>query len=224
MLLAAATLGLCGLFWSLYQYCVSLGTEKWDALSAIGQHVGAWATSVSFVALILSLYGQQRQLVVQQQALQSQFEELRNQRSALQQTASAVAAQLFLQSLGSAERTLARDMRTIMQLCAVPPADLDRLGQQAAEADDYSRFAEYFCQNGAVRDFYRTHVSVNPVLHDAAVRYCVAFESLQSIAEAAHLPVNLFEIAFDNAAHMRAYQILKAVLDSASVPAQRPAK
>ena len=152
LLLAAATLGLCGLFWSLYQYCVSLGTEKWDALAAIGQHVGAWATSVSFVALILSLYGQQRQLALQQHALQSQFEELRNQRSALQQTAPAVAAQLFLQSLGSAERTLARDMRTIMQLCGVPPSDLDRLGQQAAEADDYSKYAESFCLNGAVRD------------------------------------------------------------------------
>jgi hypothetical protein len=209
----------------LYQYCDTLGAEKWNALAALGQHFGALATSVSFVVLIASLYSQRRQLWLQQDALQGQFEELRNQRTALQQTASAVAAQLFLQSLGSAERTLARDMRTIMQLCGVPPDQLDTLERQAAEADDYSKYAEAFSSSAPAREFYRTHVAVNPLLHDAAVRYCVAFDSLRSIAEAANLPVNLFEIALDNAAHAKAYQIINGALsDSAPGLGQRPAQ
>jgi hypothetical protein len=220
-----AIVGLCAIFWALYLYCDSLGTDKWNALGAVGQHFGALATSVSFVVLIASLYSQRRQLLLQQHALQGQFEELRNQRSALQQTASAVAAQLFLQSLGSAERTLARDMRTIMQLCGIATAELETLERQAAEADDYSKYAEAFSSSAPAREFYRTHVGVNPLLHDAAVRYCMAFDSLRSIAEAANLPVNLFEIAFDNAAHAKAYQIIKGAL-SASAPGfgQRPAQ
>jgi hypothetical protein len=107
----------------------------------------------------------------------------------------------------------------------VPKAELETLERQAAEAGDDSTFAEAFASSLAAREFYRTHVAVNPLLHDAAVRYCAAFDALRSIAEAANLPVNLFEIAFDNAAHAKAYQIVKGALsDSAPGRGQRPAQ
>ena len=99
LLLLAAVLALSAAYVYLYLFCQTLGGDQWNALAAMGQAIGAWATSVSFVVLIASLLSQRRQLRLQQEAVEVQFQELRNQGSSLEQTASAIAAQLFLQVL-----------------------------------------------------------------------------------------------------------------------------
>ena len=225
LLLLAAVLALSAAYVYLYLFCQTLGGDQWNALAAMGQAIGAWATSVSFVVLIASLLSQRRQLRLQQEAVEVQFQELRNQGSSLEQTASAIAAQLFLQVLESAERTLARDMRTILQLCGTPAKEeLAGLDRQAAESNDYSLFADFFVRSAPAREFLRTQVGFNPVLHDAAARYCATFDALRSLADAARLPVSLFEIAMDNAAHFKAYQMIRDGLGGSAPAGHDPSQ
>lgn len=199
----------------LYDHVQRLPDEKWNALSAIGQTLGAWATSVSFIVLIASLISQGRQLRLQQISLEAQFQELQYQRSALEQTASAVSAQLFLQLLHSAEKTLERELRALIQL-SDPHDELDLGKLDEGSSRNSQFFADLLLSNRAVRSYAMDNATYNPIVHDVVLRYCASFDTLRLLADSAKIPVNLFDVVMDNSAHYRVYQTLKTALEPSS--------
>lgn len=178
---------------------------SWDGLAAAGQLVGAWATSVSFICLIISIAQQRRDLQLTQSSLQAQIVELEAQRQTLQETSGAISAQLFLQESPFAERTLARHLRTIFIDLRAPLVNLDK---QRLETGDWSLYAESFAANTEIEKQISELIRVNPALHASCKNYVTLYDTLKQQGRNA----SLMAIVFGNSDWARARQIIDNAL------------
>jgi hypothetical protein len=180
-------------------------------LSGVGQIIGAVATSMTLIWLLVGQHLQWVQLNTQHSSIEIQKQELELQKQALESTTSSISAQIYINVIADAKQTLARHCRSLLTMCENRRhKDADQIVIIPPSGSSADLIVEALAENNEMMDFIRQH-RIDPMLKYILDSYCTIYQEVKDYASSSKIGIRLFSITMENSPYEHLFATFKPV-------------